>query len=429
MSRRGRGPAGERRRPIGNGGERVYFFFYYPLGVEREPEGRPWASWALIALMSGIFLYFRFRPEAALLRWEWWVFLPREPLRPGLLFSVLNHAGWLHLAGNLFYLWTFGPSLERALGAGRFLFHFAFLGVAANLCQAIAGNLWQPELTGLGVVGASGALSGLLGLFLLRFPHARIRTAWVIFSPLYGQVKHGIAQVPAAVGIAAWVLLQLAQVGAAALGSRDATAYGAHFGGLLLGILLGLALRLPQDGWAFSRRHAAERRMAAGDWMGAYEAIHPLLAEAGAGQREPDDYCLAARACRLLALGAESRRLYRRAVATALAADDEAGAAAVYAEALGAYPDLAFPEAPLYRLALALDRMGRRRAALQAFALFRRLYAGSSRLPVVLLRAARLEEIDDPDRARALYAEQLTRFPESPYGGLARKALQSLGGA
>jgi len=408
----------------------VYFFFYYPLGVEREPEGRPWASWGLIALMTAVFLWFRLHPMQALLRWEWWVFFPQEPLRPGLLLSVINHAGWLHLAGNLFYLWTFGPSLERALGGWRFLFHFAVLGVASNLCQGIVGNLWQPQTAGLGVVGASGALSGLLGLFLLRFPHARIRTAWVLFSPLYGQVKSGIAAIPTAVAIGAWVLLQLAQVGATALGSRDATAYGAHLGGLLLGLLLGLGLRLPQEGWAFSVRHRAERRMAAGDWMGAYEAIHPLVDTDGkGGRRDPEDYCLAARACRLLALHRESRRLYRRAVAASLAVGDEAGAAAVYAEALGAFPDLAFPEAQLYRLALALDRLGKRRAALRAFDLFGRLYAGSARLPVVLLRAARLEEIEDPDRARALYDEQLARFPDSPYGSLARKARQGLGRA
>ena len=428
MPPRQRLPAWRWRRPIGNNGERVYFFFYYPLGVEREPEGRPWASWALIAVMTAVFLWFRLHPLAALLHWEWWVFFPQEPLRPGLVLSVFNHAGWLHLAGNLFYLWTFAPSLERALGGWRFLLHFLFLGVASNLCQGIAGNLWQGHLAGFGVVGASGALSGLLGLFLLRFPHARIRTAWVVFSPLYGQLRSGVAAIPTAVAIGAWVLLQLAQVGATALGSRDATAYGAHFGGLLMGILLGLGLHLPQEGWAFSVRHRAERRMAAGDWMGAYEAIHPLIDPDGkGGRREPEDYCLAARACRLLALYSESRTLYRRGVAASLALKDEAGAAAVYAEALRVFPDLAFPEAQLYRLALALDRLGERRAALRALELFHRLYSGSARLPVVLLRAARLEEIEDPDRARELYGEQLARFPDSPYGSLARKALLGLG--
>ncbi len=262
------------------------------------------------------------------------------------------------------------------------------------------------------MVGASGALSGLLGLFLLRFPHARIRTAWVVFSPLYGQLRSGVAAIPTGLAIGAWVLLQLVQVGATALGSRDATAYGAHFGGLLMGLLLGLGLHLPRDGWAFSVRHRAERRMAAGDWMGAYEAIHPLIDPDGkSGQREPEDYCLAARACRLLALFGESRRLYRRAVAASLALEDEAGAAAVYAEALRVFPDLAFPEAQLYRLALALDRLGQPRAALHALELFHRLYAGSARLPVVLLRAARLEEVADPDRARELYDEAACPLP------------------
>lgn len=403
----------------------MYFFFYYPLGVERDAEGRPWASWALMAAMGAVFLACRAQPLLLLDYWEWLVYLPRDPLRPGLLLSAFSHAGWLHLIGNLFYLWTFGPSLERALGSARFLLAFFFLGAVANLSQGFISSLGPESLRNLGVVGASGALSGLLGLFLLRFPHARIRTAWALFSPLYGQVRTGVAAVPTVVGIGAWLLLQLAQVLATSLGSRDSTAYGAHLGGLLFGLLVGLGLGLPRQGRAFSHRHRAERRLAAGDWMGAYEAIHPLLDEKGLAA-EPEDFCLAARACRLQGLLREGRRLYRRAIVRSLARGDEAAAAAIYAEAQASYPDLAFPEEQLYRLALALDRLGQRRAAREAFGQFRRLYTGSPRLAVVLLREARLEESEDPARARALYEEQLSRFPDSPFGNLARRAHQSL---
>lgn len=425
-----RGPpaAGQRnpaRGSLRNSGERVYFFFYYPLGVERDAEGRPWASWALILAMSAVFLACRARPLLLLEYWDWLVYLPRDPLRPGLLLSALCHAGWLHLIGNLFYLWAFGPSLERALGSGRFLLAFGFLAATSNLCQGFASSFGPDSARNLGVVGASGALSGLLGLFLLRFPHARIRTAWALFSPLYGQVRTGVVAVPTALGIGAWLALQLAQLLATSLGSQDNTAYGAHLGGLLIGLLVGVGLGLPRQGRAFSCRHRAERRLTAGDWIGAYEAIHPLLAEKGLAA-EPEDFCLAARACRLQGLTREGRRLYRRAVVRSLALGDEAAAAAIYAEALGAFPDLAFPEQQLYRLALALDRLGRRRAAREAFALFRRLYGDSPRLAVALLREARLAEGEDPLRARALYEEQLARFPDSPYGNLARRAQQGL---
>lgn len=406
----------------------MYFFFYYPLGVERDAEGRPWASWSLIAAMGAVFLACRAWPLLMLEYWDWLVYLPRDPLRPGLLLSVLSHAGWLHLAGNLFYLWTFGPSLERALGSARFLLSFFFLGAAANLSQGFVSSFGPETMRNLGVVGASGALSGLLGLFLLRFPHARIRVAWALFSPLYGQARTGVAAVPTAIGIGAWLLMQLAQVLASSLGSQDSTAYGAHLGGLLIGLLVGAGLGLPRQGQAFRIRHQAESRQAAGDWFGAYEAIHPLLEEKGLAA-EPEDFCLAARACRLQGLLREGRRLYRRAIVRSLTRGDEVAAAAIYVEAQRSYPDLTFPEEQLYRLALALDRLGHPHAAREAFALFRRLYANSPRLALSLLREARLAESEDPAGARALYDEQLARFPDSPYGNLARRAQQSLGRA
>ena len=399
----------------------MYFFFYYPLGVQRRPAGPAWATWSLTGIMLTVFLYFHTHPMAALLNWEWWVYFPQASLRPGLFLSVFNHVGWMHIAGNLIYLWTFGPSLERELGGARYLLLFVFLGVMSNLAQGLVSSTLLTAGAGLGVVGASGAISGLLGLFVLRFPYARIRTAWVLFSPLYGQVKSGVVAIPSLLAVGSWVALQLVHVGAKALGGADGTAYGAHLGGLVTGLLLGWALKLPREGRQFGLRHAAERRLERGDWMGAYEAIQPLL-EAD----DPEDLCLGARCARLLGFGTVGRGLYHRAVRGALAQDDEVGAATVYAEALGGYPDLAFPQPQLYRLALGLDRLGRPRAALRAMEIFRALYGDSERMPLVLLRAARLEEGVDPDRARALYDEQLRRWPQSPYGGLARRALETL---
>lgn len=399
----------------------LYFFFYYPIGVEHERRGLTPATWSLMAAMAAIFVYFRLDPLAALLNWQWWVYFPQQPFQPGLALSVLNHAGWLHLLGNLIYLWTFGPDVERALGPWRFLLVFFFLGISANLCQGLVSSFLITRYAGMGVVGASGALSGLMGLFLLRYPRARIRTAWLLFSPLHGMVRSGILAIPSAVAIGGWILLQVVHVAAKALGGFDGTAYGAHLGGIGLGLLLAVALGQTQAGRLHRDREDVRRRLGQGDWMGAYEACLPLMQG-----DDPEDLSQAARITRLVGLTGETRELYRRAIRGALALDDEAGAAEVYGEALRFFPDLAFEEGVLFRLALALGRLGHEAAALRAMEIYRSVYRDAPNLPLILLRAARLEERQDPDRACRLYREQLQRFPESPYGNLSRRALQML---
>ena len=414
---------GDSGRPgiTGKDREGLYFFFYYPVGVERERGAAPWVTWFLMALMTGVFVYFRFDRLSAMLSWEWWVYFPQQPLRPGLFLSVFNHGGWLHLLGNLVYLWTFGPSIERVTGPWRYLLVFLFLGIFSNLSQGLVSTYLMPQYSHLGVVGASGALSGLMGMFLLRFPAARIRTAWVIFSPLHGLARSGILPIPSLLAIGAWILMQILQVGTVALGGQDGTAYGAHFGGLILGLLVGLGFGYPKQGKVFRRRHRVNLRLGRGDWMGAYESVQPLLES-----DNPEDLSIAARVTRIIGEQGESRDLYRRAVRAALDQDDEVGAAEVYAEALRIFPDLAFLETAQYRLALALDRLGHTSAALRALELFLTLFKSSDRVPLVMIRAARLEEAQDPDRARQLYREQLDRYPDSPYCNLSRRALQAL---
>ena len=418
---RGRSGAFGSRGSMGKDREALYFFFYYPIGVDRERGPAPWVSWSLMAVMIGVFVYFRFDRLSAMLAWEWWVYFPQQPLRPGLFLSIINHGGWMHLLGNLVYLWTFGPSIERVLGPWRFLLAFLFLGIFSNLSQGLVSTYVLTQYSHLGVVGASGALPGLMGMFLLRFPAARIRTAWVIFSPLHGLARSGILPIPSLLAIGCWILLQVVQASTVALGGHDGTAYGAHFGGLILGILVGLGYGFPKQGKVFRRRHRVTHRLAKGDWMGAYEAVQPLL-----DSKNPEDLSIAARVTRIIGEQGHSRDLYRKAVRAALDEGDEVGAAHVYAEALRIFPDMAFLETAQYRLALALDRLGHASAALRALEIFLVLFKDSDRVPLVLIRAARLEEAQDPDRARKLYQEQLDHYPDSPYCNLSRRAIQAL---
>jgi len=137
------------------------------------------------------------------------------------------HGGWLHLIGNMWFLWIFGDNIEDRLGHLRYLVFYLVCGLGAGLAHTLF-NLSSAIPT----IGASGAVAGVLGGYLLLYPHARVLTLLPWFFAL---------ELPAYVVLALWFVIQLFS-GTASLGARDASAGGvawwAHIGGFLLGLAL-----------------------------------------------------------------------------------------------------------------------------------------------------------------------------------------------
>ncbi|MGO9097568.1 MAG: rhomboid family intramembrane serine protease [Bryobacteraceae bacterium] len=144
------------------------------------------------------------------------------------------HGGWMHLIGNMWFLWIFGDNVEDALGRFQYLVFYLLCGVAAGLAH-VAANLNSP----LPTIGASGAIAGVMGAYLVKFPRARITTLVpvVIFFTTF--------DLPAAFLLAYWFLIQLFS-GVGSVASSHITEHGvawfAHVGGFLAGILLILIL-------------------------------------------------------------------------------------------------------------------------------------------------------------------------------------------
>jgi membrane associated rhomboid family serine protease len=141
-----------------------------------------------------------------------------------LITSMFLHGGWMHLGGNMLYLWIFGDNIERTLGSARFLVFYLVCGIAAGLAHiAFSGGSSVPS------VGASGAISGVLGGYLLLFPQNRVRVL----------TRGGIASVPAILVLGFWIVIQLvSQIGSIAQTSEGGVAYMAHIGGFVAGLLL-----------------------------------------------------------------------------------------------------------------------------------------------------------------------------------------------
>ena len=147
--------------------------------------------------------------------------------------SMFIHGGGLHLAGNMLFLWVFGSSMENHLGPVRFLLLFLATGVAATLSHMAIEPQSQAPL-----IGASGAVSGVLGAYLLTFPRNRIRALIVM-------ILITVIEVPAMWLLGGWFLWQLFQ-GLTSLGlsSTVSVAFFAHVGGFVAGLLLVAAARI-----------------------------------------------------------------------------------------------------------------------------------------------------------------------------------------
>ena len=142
-----------------------------------------------------------------------------------LLTSMFLHGGFMHLAGNMLYLWIFGDNIEDILGKPVFLVFYFICGIVAALSQALP----EPN-SQIPMIGASGAISGVLGAYVVFFPKKKIKVA----IPLGFFLQ--ILRLPAYVVLIFWFILQL--INGANAGSGGGIAFGAHIGGFVAGLVL-----------------------------------------------------------------------------------------------------------------------------------------------------------------------------------------------
>ncbi len=216
----------------------------FPLRDENPTSRVTWMTWMLIAANVAVFAYQVYLSVAGGPAFDTFVlansFVPARffasPVDPRqwltMLTAMFMHAGWLHIGGNMLYLWIFGNNVEDTLGPFQFLGFYLACGVVATIAQAaVAPGLDVPNL------GASGAIAGVLAAYLLLFPRAKVVTAIFIFFVIE------LAAIPAWVVIAIWFVLQLGQ-GLGSLGGSSApaggVAYFAHIGGFVTGLILAL---------------------------------------------------------------------------------------------------------------------------------------------------------------------------------------------
>ncbi len=162
----------------------------------------------------------------------------RSGLQPQLLLSAafplvtanFLHGGWLHLIGNMIYLWVFGDNIEGSLGHLRYLLIYLLMGAGGQLF-----HVFFNPLSPIPMVGASGAIAGVLGAYFILYPRSRVLT----LVPLGFFIT--FVQIPAVILLAFWFLLQL--VNAALAFGVQPVAWWAHVGGFIIGLIVGVAVK------------------------------------------------------------------------------------------------------------------------------------------------------------------------------------------
>jgi len=207
----------------------------FPIGDDNSARRRvPVVTYVLIAINLAVF-FLELQSGNEFI--QKWAFIPArfagDPAgdAPTLVSAMFMHGGWLHLGGNMLYLWIFGDNVEDRLGPVRYLLFYLLAGLAATFAQYAV----NPAST-IPNVGASGAIAGVLGAYLLMFPKARV-------DVLLGRQ---VVAMPAFIVLGLWVALQLVSgvgsIADTAQTEQGGVAYMAHVGGFVAGLVMGVVL-------------------------------------------------------------------------------------------------------------------------------------------------------------------------------------------
>ena len=202
-----------------------------PLRSSERIYSRTFVTGALIAVNVIVFLYQKtlsyYRLNQFVMSWG---IVPDDLQLISLFTSMFLHGGWLHLLGNMLFLWVFGRNLEDLIGGGRYLTFYLLCGLVAAVTQVLA-NPYSP----VPVIGASGAIAGVMGAYLIKFPRSQIDTLAVLF------IFVTRIAIPAPFYLLFWFGMQFLS-GYESIGDRSYTGGGvavfAHIGGFIAGMLL-----------------------------------------------------------------------------------------------------------------------------------------------------------------------------------------------
>jgi membrane associated rhomboid family serine protease len=380
----------------------MYYLFYIPIGTEARVRGTPWGTITLAGVSLGAFLYFRFAPgsEPDFYRFT------LEPGAPSVFTSITSsflHVGWLHLLSNLVYLGIFAPPIESRLGTVKFLAVYLCFAGLANLAQAAWMMAYTPELASMPILGASGAVAGVMGLFLVRLYFARLKFTAVTLMYFQGITRVNKIALPAFAAIILWFVLQAVYQMASPV---EGTAYISHLAGLSLGVALGFLMGLAAEGRLERRLIVGDRYAERGEWYAALGEYEGYLVTR---PQDADVLIRVARVQRVTHQTSASMQRFREAIAARLRAGQVEEACDTFDEMKRLLGDVAIPSGHLLRIARCFEERGRPSDASRAYEAYGRHYPDAAGAATALLKCIDIERrvLNNPGRAQYVCQELL----------------------
>jgi membrane associated rhomboid family serine protease len=401
----------------------MYFFYYMPVGIDVETKRFPVMTVFFSFLCVFVFAVVNYLPDSTPFDFNNFVYYPGFSGWPAAMAAGFLHFGWFHLLGNLLYLLLFGWYLEDRMGTIAFSLMFLGASLSGNLAQGWYNiNVLEVDV---GIVGASGSVSGILGAFLIRLYISRVKIAYWVFMPLQAYVRAGRVEVPIIFALALWVALQLGR-GLVQYGGASANvAYMTH----IVGFLVGIGYTLLSGGWREARGEAhrvrARRYLQKGEFYGAQDELSRFIAfQPDAGEA----YAELARVQILTGDEIGARANYLKACEILLGGGDRAGCEDVFEQAVRAFEDFVLSSEPHLDLAFGLERNLKYKLALSAYRNFNRRYPAHKDASFTMLRTANLYKnaFADNGRAKRCYEKFIELYPEDTWLDFAREQARVL---
>ena len=341
-----------------------------------------------------------------------WGLIPKQASLLTLLTYMFLHGSWAHVLGNMLGLWLFGPHVEEALGKLEYLLFYVGAGIAGGLMHVIFADVFLPVAQTVPLVGASGAIFGVLGLFAVRFWRTRMRVL-LFFN------------VPAVWAVGLFALLQFLAgvVSLADGGANTNTANWAHVGGFTFGMLIAMPLRMREDSHREYSLEDAEKALALGQYDRASAYYRQIL---NLNPTDPDAHRALAQVCVQLRQGEAAHRHFMEALRLYVKAGKAHAVAGVYGDALTSFE--VFPLSPrlLQQTASACEEAEAYPLALSALSELSREYPHTPEGEMGLLRLGRLHlaKLNQPQNAAGIFGEFLRMYPDSAWKHHAERLLK-----
>ena len=395
---------------------------FIPVGTNLKLSKVPYATiwllvinWLVYALSQGIYYKIEF------LIWRYFYLVPGETYPWQLITSMFFHGSFLHLLGNSVYLWIFGIYVEDKLGWKQYLFLYFLTGIAAGLIHSTMTGLWMRDKLMIPMLGASGAISGIMGVYLYRCYYSKIRLLFFLFIiPIR-------IQIPAVIVLGFWFLQDFLGGIAAIKGIHQNVAFWAHVGGFLSGLAASKYLKYEEEAQREKLEHTVrkhlDRREGFAEGMMAAEQL--LKTDAN----NPQLHLKMAQAKSRIGSPGGGKEYYQQAIKLMLDTDREK-VVEVFVEYWKKYLTVLEPPYQLRvsRLLARSDNMSLARTTLEA--LINSNYPPDRFMEAAYLDLAKLYEqgFQQPDLARAVYQQYIKKFPQTEHRAFVENKLRLMEG-